>query len=178
MAWTTPTTRITGELITATIWNTDIVDNLIYLKNEIDTDTHTMWFPVTLNTGNYGLVNGSYVVAAVNGTGGNGWCGWMTPTDWASSVSLQLSFIATFTGTFSYDIYSDYNATGASGSQYSASSLTNTLGVTNNFHYHIDISSIYTSLGAGFYCGFKLVNNSGAGNIVNLLGIRLIYTRT
>lgn len=31
MAWTTPTTRVTGELITAAIWNTDIVDNLTYL---------------------------------------------------------------------------------------------------------------------------------------------------
>lgn len=32
MAWTAPTTRITGELVTASIWNTDIVDNLVFLK--------------------------------------------------------------------------------------------------------------------------------------------------
>lgn len=32
MAWTTPTTRTTGELITASIWNTDLVDDLKYLK--------------------------------------------------------------------------------------------------------------------------------------------------
>lgn len=32
MAWTAPTTRTTGELITAAIWNTDIVDNLAALK--------------------------------------------------------------------------------------------------------------------------------------------------
>jgi hypothetical protein len=32
MAWTSPTTRITGDLITASIWNTDIVDNLDFLK--------------------------------------------------------------------------------------------------------------------------------------------------
>lgn len=31
MAWTTPTTRVTGELITAAIWNTDIKANLDYL---------------------------------------------------------------------------------------------------------------------------------------------------
>ena len=31
MTYTTPTTRVTGELITAAIWNTDIVDNLTYL---------------------------------------------------------------------------------------------------------------------------------------------------
>ena len=28
MAWTAPTTRATGNLITASIWNTDVVDNL------------------------------------------------------------------------------------------------------------------------------------------------------
>lgn len=33
MAWTAPTTRTTGTLITASIWNTDIVDNLDALKD-------------------------------------------------------------------------------------------------------------------------------------------------
>ncbi len=28
MAWTTPTTRATGDLITASIWNTDLTENL------------------------------------------------------------------------------------------------------------------------------------------------------
>jgi len=38
MAWTTPTTRSTGNLITASIWNTDLVDNLILLKTSIAND--------------------------------------------------------------------------------------------------------------------------------------------
>jgi len=33
MAWTAPTTRTTGTLITASIWNADIVDNLDALKD-------------------------------------------------------------------------------------------------------------------------------------------------
>lgn len=33
MAWTTPTTRSTGDLVTAAIWNTDMVDNLIHLHD-------------------------------------------------------------------------------------------------------------------------------------------------
>lgn len=33
MAWTAATTRTTGELVTASIWNTDIVDNLNYVVN-------------------------------------------------------------------------------------------------------------------------------------------------
>lgn len=36
MAWTTPSTRSTGTLITASIWNTDLTDNLIYLKGVAD----------------------------------------------------------------------------------------------------------------------------------------------
>lgn len=32
MSWTTPAVRSTGDLVTASIWNTDIKDNLRYLK--------------------------------------------------------------------------------------------------------------------------------------------------
>lgn len=39
MAWTTPTVRATSDLITASIWNTDIVDNLKYLKGQTGTIT-------------------------------------------------------------------------------------------------------------------------------------------
>lgn len=33
MAYTQPTTRNTGDSITASVWNTDLVDNLIAIKN-------------------------------------------------------------------------------------------------------------------------------------------------
>ncbi|MAH45845.1 hypothetical protein CMI37_08440 [Candidatus Pacearchaeota archaeon] len=36
MAWTAPTTRQPGDIITAAIWNTDLKDNLVYLKTEAD----------------------------------------------------------------------------------------------------------------------------------------------
>jgi len=36
MAWTNPTLRTSGELITANIWNTDLVDNLLFLGNTHD----------------------------------------------------------------------------------------------------------------------------------------------
>ena len=38
MAWTIPTARTTGELITASIWNTDLKDNLLLLKTSIADD--------------------------------------------------------------------------------------------------------------------------------------------
>ena len=38
MSWTTPTIRATGYLVTASDWNTDIVDNLAFLKGEAGED--------------------------------------------------------------------------------------------------------------------------------------------
>lgn len=38
MSWTTPTVRATGYLVTASDWNTDLVDNLAYLKGEAGED--------------------------------------------------------------------------------------------------------------------------------------------
>lgn len=36
MAYTAPTVRTTGELITASIWNVDLVADIIYLKTQVD----------------------------------------------------------------------------------------------------------------------------------------------
>ena len=46
MAWTAPTVRTTGELITASIWNTDLVADLLYLKAR--TDAGTVGLPACL----------------------------------------------------------------------------------------------------------------------------------
>ena len=55
MAWTTPTTRSVSELITAGVWNTDLVDNLLYLYSR----------PAASYTGvaggNYTVTSTSYV---------------------------------------------------------------------------------------------------------------------
>lgn len=51
MAWTEPTTRSTGDLITAAIWNTDVVDNLDYLyEHNFKAAYDSGWFAVTYNT--------------------------------------------------------------------------------------------------------------------------------
>jgi hypothetical protein len=42
MAYTAPTTRVTGELITAAIWNTDMVDNIIFLNANLGTSFATL----------------------------------------------------------------------------------------------------------------------------------------
>ncbi len=36
MAYTAPTVRATGDLITASIWNADLVNDILYLKTQAD----------------------------------------------------------------------------------------------------------------------------------------------
>lgn len=50
MGWTGPTTRATGDLITASIWNTDIVDNLDALRTSLDYAQITSDFTTTATT--------------------------------------------------------------------------------------------------------------------------------
>ena len=51
MAWTEPAARQTGDLITADIWNTDVVDNLLALRSgNFHNAYDSGWFAVTYNT--------------------------------------------------------------------------------------------------------------------------------
>lgn len=51
MAWSDPPARQTGDLVTAEIWNADVVDNLLALRAENFRGVYDSgWFAVTLNT--------------------------------------------------------------------------------------------------------------------------------
>lgn len=51
MAWTAPTTRQTGDLITADIWNSEVVDNLSLLYSaNFQAAYDSGWFAVTYGT--------------------------------------------------------------------------------------------------------------------------------
>lgn len=75
MAWTAPTTRSTGALISASIWNTDLVDNLAYLKNAPTFDgaitaTTSVTTPSVTNAGTLALsaTGANVITAATNGS--------------------------------------------------------------------------------------------------------------
>lgn len=59
MAYTTPTTRSTNDLITASIWNTDMVNNIIYLHDLLPGCRvyHNTTQSMTLSTDNTVLFN-------------------------------------------------------------------------------------------------------------------------
>ena len=62
-SWTNPTTRTSDELITATIWNTDLVENLKYLKD-------APAFAGNVTVGGTLGVTGATTLAAVSATTG------------------------------------------------------------------------------------------------------------
>lgn len=125
MAWTAPTTQTTGTLITASIWNGDIVDNLAYLNgrpndsyvgNEgadwtttsltfVDVDTTDLTLGITTNGGDvlvhfHGIVDNSASVVtsldvAVDGTRTAGDDGII---GMLGNVQVPLSFTRLITG--------------------------------------------------------------------------------
>lgn len=88
MAWTIPTTRSTNDLITASHWNTDLVDNLVYLYN-----------------GHHAT---SYASGDITGAGAGTWSGAVTftaerhDTDgyWSSASAQKMIVPAGYAGTY------------------------------------------------------------------------------
>lgn len=72
MAYTQPTTRNTGDSITASNWNTDLVDNLIAIKNpptdSYVADENANW---TSNSTSFVDVDGTDLSLTITTTGGD-----------------------------------------------------------------------------------------------------------
>lgn len=122
MAWTTPSSITTGTLVTASRWNTDVVDNLIYLKSVADqtgrfyfvpkTSDETLSASTTLQDDNLLLWSVSvsekwhfeltlYIQAAANASAMDYKHGWSYPSGttirWGRMSTADTS-IAAFTG--------------------------------------------------------------------------------
>ena len=101
MAWTTPTTQTSGVLITAAIWNTDIVDNLKYLiASPVFTGNPTVGDGTNTRT---------FTVKGTNtGTGG----GAQVAVYVGASAALNLGNESNILGTAYSDVGYVYGATG------------------------------------------------------------------
>lgn len=159
MAWTTPTTRTTGTLITASIWNTDLVDNLIYLKGQTDlysvirksadesvTSSTTLQnddaliIPVSASK-RYQFILTCYVYGAASGATMDFKCGWSVPSGttmaWAPSgtvVSTEATFMGNAAATGHTALYTE-----ASTPAFGLSSTATAHGI--QFHGRIRVSS-------------------------------------
>lgn len=66
--YTTPTTRATNDLITAAIWNTDLVENIKYLREACPVGSVEIWLTNTAPNSNWLLLYGQAVSRATYAT--------------------------------------------------------------------------------------------------------------
>jgi len=153
MAWTAPTTRATGNLITASIWNTDIVDNLDALKAP-PTDTAEVTSGYTTTSTSFVNVDGTNLSLSITTTGGD-----LLVHFHGAGDNLTT---ATFT-------YFDFTVNGTR--QGSADGITYFGRDATNDQYPVSFSRLVTGLAAGTYTinlqwrttgGTARLNNEGS----------------
>src|SRR5687768_6781957 len=106
MTWTDPTTRATGDLITAAIWNAEMVDNTMYLHDRV---VSQLLPPVLVTgTGANMLTNGDRPVAALNNVNASAaaFFAFAVPADFDALVELSVIFVANASTTLEYDLQS------------------------------------------------------------------------
>ncbi len=174
MTWTTPTTRSTGDLITAAIWNQDMVDNVQHLHDRqviqyLLPALSSNYQSSPLAPHNYANLQSTYFVP---------W-EFYIPDDFASLDSLDVVYRADVGGTAYLDASTVYAADGEAWNNHTGSWNEQSVIVDGNVDL-LDVSSLFASVAAGDYCTLRLTKGSTAWSGVTYLaifGLRLIYTR-
>src|SRR5574341_1148991 len=158
MAYTTPTTRATNDLITASIWNIDVVDNIKFLHDRVV----DRWFPMTVPAdGSTATRLGNFPIAQMTTSAHDAHVSFDAPANFASLSALEALFIAGSTATITYGHASHYGAAGEAYTTHSGSGSGINLATTANNIYAIDISGLFSSLAANDVCGYQF--NLGIG---------------
>ncbi len=155
MPWTTPTNRSTGDLITAAIWNQDVVDNSKFLH---DRPTQLLIPPDT-----YNFTLGDWQAREFTGNGTASFR-FRAPADFAALSALKALVIPNGTGTITgLSLNSDYGAEGEAYNQHSGAASGVSLGVTSGILKVWDLSGLglLSSLAAGDYVGLKITTSFG-----------------
>jgi len=174
MAWTAPTIRNTGDLITSSIWNIDLKDNLDYLKLE-QGYRKNIWVPVhNTVTGAFGT-EGYYATQVLTPTD-EGHVNFNVPAGFTAIVTAQMIIIPKATdGTWNLDIYSVCAAIGELDDTHTDSDLATTYPLVAETLYGVDFSGILTAMAAGDFCGVVVLNSDGADTI-EMLGFYMTYS--
>lgn len=103
------------------------------------------------------------------------------PSDFASLTSLKVVIIPTTGAALSnrnLDLTSDYGSLGELYNQHSESNTTITYNLTGfgNRFTTLDVSSVFTSLSGGDYCGLTITNGSDMGGVIYYVGVLIQYT--
>jgi len=172
-AYSAPSTLTTGDLVTAAIWNQDVVDNVIFLHsrsaaiyiNGYDSSNaanHTSTITVT----------GQYITAA-----NKQHFYFRVPADFASIAGLQWVYSPFGGGTSDVDYSVGY---GASGEVFDADNATvaGAGGAVTQDHVELlDLSAGFGSLAANDYISVRIAYGGTGPNLFDM-GMWFEYTRT
>lgn len=175
MSWTDPTTRSTGDLITAAIWNAEVVDNLGFLHDR----EVSVWVPYVDTSGSTTTI-GSLPVARLSNLGAD-WVkfSFPMPDDFDTLVGLDVVLVSSATTTLEYDLESDYGAEGEGYDNHSESLLNQTVVAIADEVALVDASEVFSNLAAGDECGLAYSASSGANSAYHYVpGLWLRYLRT
>ena len=174
MAWTVPSDRSVGELITATIWNQNLglAGNSKYLKDAVDgKQAKVLWVPVSA---------GSYTLSQNFGgecfDGDDAYMHLWIPSDFTAvtTAGIVVRPLAT-QGSANWDITSYFAAIGEAYNTHSLSDAASTYNVTDDQMFEVDVSSILTNLAADDFLIVGLTVST-AGHNVAVRGLRITYS--
>lgn len=122
---------------------------------------------------------GDFRTRSVGATGSQRFT-FIVPYDFIALTSLVLVGIVSSGAAGSardIDLTSDYGAIGEAYNNNSESDTTSTYDLTgyDNEFYELDISSVFSSIAAGDYCGL-FVDHKGIGGAIDYIGIKLKYS--
>ncbi len=127
------------------------------------------------NATNYDANESNYRVRAIGGAGAFRFT-FRVPHDFNAITDLVMVCIPEGTvGPVSIDLFSDYAAVGEDAQNHSESDLAFTTSFVANQMTEYSITSVFSALAAGDYCGI-LIDHQGIGTTVDYLGVRLRYT--
>ncbi|HEY5988858.1 MAG TPA: hypothetical protein VIV12_21130 [Streptosporangiaceae bacterium] len=172
-AWTAPTTRSTGVLITAAICNVDLVDNLTFLHNRVE-DVLIAPHTHAAALGDFGILQ-----ITSNGGGGPAYFSWVAPDDFSALAEAAIVFEANYTAPDTFTVTTDFGAAGEGHANHS-DSVTSSATWTNNVITEYNILDAFTGLAAGDYVGvaFAVSGGGGGGELIQVIGLRLRWSRT
>jgi hypothetical protein len=167
MTWTEPTSRSTGDLITAAIWNQDVVGNTQYLHDRVVRQWLMPYNPLSVvSDGDWSVYRvGAAYTAAFHFSVGD---------DFEALTRLVLLIIPDTSETIQFDLDSDYGAEGEDYNQHSESLVNQTLAVIDDDLTLIDVSGVFTDLAAGDFCALNFGSDT---DYIRIAGMLLEYTR-
>lgn len=171
MAWTDPSNHSTGDLITAAIYNTDLVDNLNYLHDRFGLIWETPPSPTDTTSGDF--------ATATLANGGTQRMTFTVPDDFEAVISIEILIMDTTGGTLTYGIDTDYhNPDNAEVYNFHSSTASGQVSVlTANVPKLVSVGAYYPSIAAGDFCGLRLTSTTSPSTALRLFGVRLIYSR-